>query len=57
MRNQIPMQPRKVQRNSYVAIMQKYYNKKVAIKIREYCEKTMFTPSNQMKATNPIVAA
>jgi hypothetical protein len=51
------MQPRKVQRNSYVAIMQKYYNKKVAIKIREYCEKTMFTPSNQMKATNPIVAA
>jgi hypothetical protein len=30
---------------------------KVAIKIRETCEKSMFTPSNPIKATNPIVAA
>jgi hypothetical protein len=25
--------------------------------IRETCEKTMFTPSNPIKATNPIVTA
>ncbi len=29
----------------------------VVIKIRETCEKTMFTPSNPIKATNPIVSA
>jgi hypothetical protein len=39
------------------AIAQKYWKKKVAIKIREICEKTMFTPSNPIKATNPIVSA
>jgi hypothetical protein len=32
----------------------KMLEKKVAIKIRETCEKTMFTPSNPIKATNPI---
>jgi hypothetical protein len=31
--------------------------KKVAIKIRETCEKTLFTPSNPNKATNPIATA
>jgi hypothetical protein len=35
----------------------KILEKKVAIKIRETCEKTMFTPSNSIKATNPIVTA
>jgi hypothetical protein len=35
----------------------KILEKKVAVKRRETCEKTMFTPSNQKKATNPIVAA
>jgi hypothetical protein len=35
----------------------KILEKKVAIKIRETCEKTMFTPSNAIKATNPIVTA
>ncbi len=39
------------------ANLQKYQKKKVAIKIRETCEKTMFTPSNPIKATNPIVTA
>jgi hypothetical protein len=40
-----------------VAVLQKYKKKKVAIKIRETCEKKMFTPSNPIKATNPILAA
>jgi hypothetical protein len=31
--------------------------KKVASKIRETCEKTMFTPSNPVKATSPIISA
>jgi hypothetical protein len=44
-RNWIPMQPRKAQRN-----------KKVATKIRETCEKTLFTPSSPIKATNSIVS-
>ncbi len=35
----------------------KILKKKVAIKMRETCEKTMFTPSNLIKATNPIVTA
>jgi hypothetical protein len=35
----------------------KIIEKKVAIKIRETCEKTMFPPSNPIKATNPIVSA
>ncbi len=35
----------------------KILEKKVAIKIKETCEKTMFTPSNPIKATNPIVSA
>ncbi len=35
----------------------KILEKKVAIKIREACEKTMFTSSNPIKATNPIVTA
>jgi hypothetical protein len=30
----------------------KCQKKKVAIKIRETCEKTMFAPSNPIKATN-----
>jgi hypothetical protein len=34
----------------------KILEKEVAIKIRETCEKTMFTPSNPIKATNPIVS-
>ncbi len=33
----------------------KYYEKKVEIKICKTCEKTMFTPSILIKATNPIV--
>ncbi len=44
-RNQIPVQPRKAQRN-----------KKVATKIRETCEKTLFTPPSPTKATNSIVS-
>ncbi len=36
---------------------QKYKKKKVAIKIRETCEKTTFAPSNPIKATNPIITA
>jgi hypothetical protein len=54
MRNWIPAQPRKarIQVSSDCA---KKLEKKVAIKIRETCEKTMFTPSNPIKATNPIV--
>jgi hypothetical protein len=36
-------------------IAQKYKKNKVAITIRETSEKTMFTPSNPIKATNPIV--
>ncbi len=35
----------------------KILEKKVAIKIRETCEKTMFTPSNPIIATNPIITA
>jgi hypothetical protein len=35
----------------------KKVEKKVAIKMRKTCEKTMFTPSNPLKATNPIVTA
>ncbi len=35
----------------------KILEKKVAVKIRETCEKTMFTPSNPIKATNPIISA
>ena len=35
----------------------KILEKKVAIKIRETCKKTMFTPSNPIKATNSIVTA
>jgi hypothetical protein len=35
----------------------KILEKKVAIKIRETCEKTIVTPSNPIKATNPIVSA
>ena len=35
----------------------KYKKKKVAIKIRETCEKTMLTHSSPIKATNPIVTA
>jgi hypothetical protein len=35
----------------------KILENKVVIKIRESCEKTMFTPSNPIKATNPIVTA
>jgi hypothetical protein len=35
----------------------KIQEKKLAIKIRETCEKTMLTPSNPIKATNPIVTA
>jgi hypothetical protein len=35
----------------------KKLKKKVVIKMRETCEKTMFTPSNPIKATNPIVTA
>jgi hypothetical protein len=35
----------------------KILEKKVAIKIRENCEETMFTPSNLIKATNPIITA
>ncbi len=30
---------------------------KVAIRIRETCEKTMFTPSNPIRATNPNITA
>jgi hypothetical protein len=45
LRNRIPVQPRKVQRN-----------KKVATKIRETCEKTLFTPPSPIKATNSIVS-
>jgi hypothetical protein len=37
--------------------MKSFSKKKVAIKIRETCEKTMFTPSNPKKATNPIITA
>ncbi len=44
-RNRIPMQPRKAQRN-----------KKVATKIRETCEKTLFTPPSPTKATSSIVS-
>ncbi len=43
-KNWIPVQPRKVQRK-----------KKVATKIRETCEKTLFTPPSPIKATNSIV--
>jgi hypothetical protein len=43
--NRIPMQPRKAQRN-----------KKVATKIRETCEKTLFTPPSSIKATYSIVS-
>jgi hypothetical protein len=35
----------------------KILEKKVAIKIRETCEKTMYTPSNPIKATNSIISA
>jgi hypothetical protein len=35
----------------------KILEKKEAIKIREICEKTMFTPSNPNKAANPIATA
>jgi hypothetical protein len=42
-RNQIPVQPRKAQRN-----------KKVATKIKETCEKALFTPPSPIKATNSI---
>jgi hypothetical protein len=35
----------------------KILEKKVAIKIRETCEETMFTPSNPIKATNLIITA
>jgi hypothetical protein len=35
----------------------KMLEKKVAIKIKETCEKTMFNPSNPIKATNLIVTA
>jgi hypothetical protein len=35
----------------------KILEKSVVIKIRETCEKKMFTPSNPIKATNPIVTA
>jgi hypothetical protein len=38
-------------------MLQKCKKNKVAIKIGETCEKTMFTPSNPNKATNPIVTA
>jgi hypothetical protein len=41
----IPVQPRKVQRN-----------KKVATKIRETCEKTLFTPPSPIIATKSIVS-
>jgi hypothetical protein len=44
-RNWVPMQPRKVRRN-----------KKVATKIRETYEKTLFTPPSPIKATNSIVS-
>jgi hypothetical protein len=44
-RNWIPVQPRKAQRN-----------KKVATKIRETCEKTLFTSPSPIKATNSIVS-
>ncbi len=44
-RNRIPMQPRKARRN-----------KKVATKIRETCEKTLFTPPSPIKATNSIIS-
>jgi hypothetical protein len=32
-------------------------DKESSEKIRETCEKTMFTPSNPIKTTNPIVTA
>ncbi len=44
-RSWIPMQPRKAQRN-----------KKVVTKIRETCEKTLFTPPSPIKATNSIIS-
>ncbi len=44
-RNWIPVQPRKARRN-----------KKVATKIRETCEKTLFTPPSPIKAANSIVS-
>ncbi len=44
-RNRIPVQPRKRRRN-----------KKVVTKIRETCEKTLFTPPSPIKATNSIVS-
>ncbi len=42
-RKWISVQRRKAQRNQWAAILQKYLNKKVAIKIRDTCEKKMFT--------------
>ncbi len=44
-RNRISVQPRMARRN-----------KKVATKIRETCEKTLFTPPSPIKATNSIVS-
>jgi hypothetical protein len=35
----------------------KILEKEGSNKNRETCEKTMFTPSNPVKATNPIVTA
>ncbi len=45
---------RKLVSSNVAKILEK---EKVAIKIRETCEKTMFTPSNPNEATNPIVTA
>jgi hypothetical protein len=53
-RKWIPVQPRKVQRNQEVVILQKILE--VATKIRETCEKTLFTPPSPIKATNSIVS-
>jgi hypothetical protein len=33
------------------------HTKKLVIKIQETCKKTMFTPSNPIKATNPSIIA
>ncbi len=44
-RNRISVQPRKVRRN-----------KKVATKIRETCENTLFTPPSPIQATISIVS-
>ncbi len=52
-RNRIPLQPRKARRIKWVAILQKYLNKKVATKIRKTCEKTYFTPSSPIKLMGP----